>query len=61
MNDTAVQETNTDCKPKLHKNDQLVFQIALDKIRFCISFYPFNTSLLKKSITFLKNTKMTDP
>ncbi len=31
MNDTAVQETNTDCKPKLHKNDQLVFKSRLLK------------------------------
>ncbi len=29
MNDTDVQATNTDCKPKLHKNDKLVLQIWL--------------------------------
>ncbi len=29
MNDTDVQEQNTDCKPKLHKNYKLVFQIGL--------------------------------
>ncbi len=47
MNDTDVQATNTDCKPKRHKKDKLVLQIcfekiltqervALGKIRFCI-------------------------
>ncbi len=29
MNDTDVQATNTDCKPKLHKNNKLVLQILL--------------------------------
>ncbi len=29
MNDTDVQATNTDCKPKLHKNYKLVLQIWL--------------------------------
>ncbi len=29
MNDTDVQATNTDCKPKLHKNYKLVVQIWL--------------------------------
>ncbi len=29
MNDTDVQATNTDCKPKLHKNVKLVLQIRL--------------------------------
>ncbi len=29
MNDTDVQATNTDYKPKLHKNDKLVLQIWL--------------------------------
>ncbi len=26
MNDTDVQATNTDCRPKLHKNYKLVLQ-----------------------------------
>ncbi len=29
MNDTEVQALNTDCRPKLHKNDKLVLQIWL--------------------------------
>ncbi len=30
MNDTDVQATNTDYKPKLHKNDKLVLQIYVE-------------------------------
>ncbi len=29
MNDTDIQATNTDYKPKLHKNDKLVLQVWL--------------------------------
>ncbi len=44
MNDTDVQAPNTDCKPKLHKNDKRVLQmflliqehVTLGKIRFCV-------------------------
>ncbi len=52
MNDTDVQATNTDCKPKFHKNYKLnnnvvpgstkmltQEHVVLGKIRFCIDFH----------------------
>ncbi len=35
MNDTDVQATNTDYKPKLHKNYKLVLQILLVNNKCC--------------------------